>query len=177
VRACASTISWAGNVEEPNARILPWRCRSVSAERVSSTAVSGSGRCTWYRSIQSVSRRRRLLSTSRMIQRRELPRLFGSPPGWPITASMAKWTFVARTTSSRRPFASALPTTSDSPCEYTSAVSMKLTPAGDGGEKCVGVVTCLGAVAARPGDADQNSAQGAALCLSVQAMPEAESGS
>jgi len=38
-------------------------------------------------------------------------------------------TLVASTTSSRRP-ASALPTiSSDSPFEYTSAVSMKLTPA------------------------------------------------
>jgi hypothetical protein len=39
------------------------------------------------------------------------------------------WNFVARITSSRRPPASALPTiSSDSPAEYTSAVSMKLMP-------------------------------------------------
>ena len=44
---CASTISCAGNVDEPNARILPWRCKSVSADRVSSTSVSGSGRWIW----------------------------------------------------------------------------------------------------------------------------------
>src|SRR4051794_6227864 len=42
---------------------------------------------------------------------------------------MVPWIFVARTTSSRRPL-SALPTiSSDSPRLYTSAVSMKLTPA------------------------------------------------
>src|SRR5215210_1421071 len=57
-----------------------------------------------------------------MIQRRELPYWLGSSP-------IVPWTFVARTTSSRRP-ASALPTiSSDSPREYTSAVSMKLMPA------------------------------------------------
>ncbi len=39
------------------------------------------------------------------------------------------WNFVASTTLSRRPPASALPTiSSDSPREYTSAVSMKLMP-------------------------------------------------
>jgi hypothetical protein len=42
---------------------------------------------------------------------------------------MDPWNLVARTTSSRRP-ARALPTiTSDSPAEYTSAVSTKLMPA------------------------------------------------
>src|SRR4051794_19735971 len=62
-------------------------------------------------------------STSRTIQRRELPCWFGSSP-------IAPWNFVASTTSSRRPPASALPTiSSDSPREYTSAVSMKLIPA------------------------------------------------
>src|SRR4051794_8933349 len=58
-----------------------------------------------------------------MIQRRELPLWFGSSP-------IAPWTLVASTTSSRRPPASALATiSSDSPREYTSAVSMKLIPA------------------------------------------------
>ena len=58
-----------------------------------------------------------------MIQRRELPAWFGSSP-------MEPWNFVASTTCSRRPPASALPTIcSDSPPEYTSAVSMKLIPA------------------------------------------------
>src|SRR3954447_16687739 len=57
-----------------------------------------------------------------MIQRRELPNRLGSSP-------IALCTLVARTTSSRRPF-KALPTiSSDSPREYTSAVSMKLIPA------------------------------------------------
>src|SRR3954447_9429771 len=84
--------------------------------------VSSSGRWIWYRSIQSVCSRRRLLSTSLTIQRRELPNSFGSSPIGP-------WTLVASTTLSRLPF-SALPTiSSDSPREYTSAVSMKLIPA------------------------------------------------
>ena len=70
----------------------------------------------------SVPRRRSESSTSRTIQRRLLPERFGPSP-------IAPWNFVASTTSSRRP-ASALPTiVSDSPREYTSAVSMKLMPA------------------------------------------------
>ena len=57
-----------------------------------------------------------------MIQRRELPRWLGS-------SSIGTDTLVASTMSSRRPF-SALPTiSSDSPPEYTSAVSTKLIPA------------------------------------------------
>ena len=57
-----------------------------------------------------------------MIQRRDPPRRFGSSP-------IGMKNLVASTTSSRRPF-SALPTiSSDSPAEYTSAVSTKLTPA------------------------------------------------
>src|SRR3954447_12707926 len=58
-----------------------------------------------------------------MIQRRELPYSFGSSP-------IVPWTLVASTTLSRRPPSSALPTiSSDSPREYTSAVSTKLIPA------------------------------------------------
>src|SRR6188472_2543488 len=57
-----------------------------------------------------------------MIQRRETPPRLGSSPIDPQN-------FVASTTSSRRPF-KALPTIfSDSPAEYTSAVSTKLIPA------------------------------------------------
>src|SRR5689334_8149238 len=57
-----------------------------------------------------------------MIHRRELPEWFGSEP-------IGLCTFVAITRSSRRPLI-ALPTiSSDSPSEYTSAVSMKLMPA------------------------------------------------
>jgi hypothetical protein len=57
-----------------------------------------------------------------VIQRRELPPLFGPSPN-------GKWTFVASTTSSRRP-RNAFPTiSSDSPVEYMSAVSTKLMPA------------------------------------------------
>ena len=40
----ARMMSEAGSEEVPNARILPARCRSVSAESVSSMSVSGSGR-------------------------------------------------------------------------------------------------------------------------------------
>src|SRR3954465_10080381 len=84
-------------------------------------SVSGDGRCTWYRSIQSVPRRRRLASHSRMIQRRLLPWWFGASP-------IVPWNLGARPRSSRRP-AGALPTISSlSPAEYTSAVSMKLMP-------------------------------------------------
>ncbi len=43
----ASTISLAGKLDVPIARTLPARTRSVSADSVSSTSVSGSGRCTW----------------------------------------------------------------------------------------------------------------------------------
>src|SRR3954463_10647641 len=58
-----------------------------------------------------------------MIQRRELPYSLTSSP-------IVPWTLVARTTLSRRPPASALATiSSDSPREYTSAVSTKLIPA------------------------------------------------
>ena len=70
-----------------------------------------SRRWIWYRSIQSVPSRRRLFSTSRTIQRRELPNSFGSSP-------IVPWTLVASTTLSRRPPVSALPTiSSDSPRE------------------------------------------------------------
>jgi hypothetical protein len=34
-------------VEQPKARIFPWRTRSVSTDRVSSMSVVASGRCTW----------------------------------------------------------------------------------------------------------------------------------
>src|ERR1044072_7856882 len=69
----------------------------------------------------SVPRRRRLFSTSFAIQTRELPSSLRPGPIWPCT-------LVARMTSSRRPL-SALPTiSSDSPAEYTSAVSTKLIP-------------------------------------------------
>src|SRR3954452_7265610 len=69
----------------------------------------------------SVPRRRRLCSTSFMIQTREFPWSLGPGPISPCT-------FVARITSSRLPF-SAFPTiSSDSPAEYTSAVSTKLIP-------------------------------------------------
>jgi hypothetical protein len=121
---CASTMPSAGNVDEPNARIFPARTRSVSAPRVSSTSVFGSGRWSWYRSIRSVPSRRRLFSTSVTIQRREPPLRFRV-----FSSSSGKKTLVASTTSSRRPFR-ALPTiSSDSPVEYMSAVSTKLMPA------------------------------------------------
>ena len=119
---CASTSSSAGNVEVPKARILPACTRSERAPRVSSRSVVGSGRCTWYRSIQSVSKRRRLASTARMIQRRD-------PPRWLGSSLMALKNLVARMTSSRRPLSARPRISSDSPNAYTSAVSTKLTPA------------------------------------------------
>src|SRR4029453_530889 len=73
-------------------------------------------------SIQAVPSRRSLASHARRIQRRELPRSFGSSP-------IGKWTLVASTTWSRRPFSALATISSDSPCEYTSAVSTKLIPA------------------------------------------------
>ena len=42
-----STMSSAGNVEHPNVRIFPARCRSVRADSVSSMSVVRSGRWTW----------------------------------------------------------------------------------------------------------------------------------
>jgi hypothetical protein len=61
--------------------------------------------------VKSVPSRRSEFSTSRMIQRRELPRRFGSSP-------IGMCTLLASTTSSRLPPARALPTmTSDSPAE------------------------------------------------------------
>jgi len=54
--------------------------------------------------------------------------LLDDPPS--RVSPMAAWTLVARTTRERSTDASALPTiSSDSPPEYTSAVSMKLMPA------------------------------------------------
>ena len=65
----------------------------------------------------------KLCSTSAMTQRRELPWESGSSPICP-------WTLVATTTLERSIDDRALPTiSSDSPWEYTSAVSMKLIPA------------------------------------------------
>src|SRR5919106_2408289 len=70
----------------------------------------------------SVPRRRRLSSISLTIHRREFPRMFGSSP-------MRPWTFVASTTSSRRPF-SARPTISpDRRREHTATVPITLIPA------------------------------------------------
>src|SRR6266567_526414 len=57
-----------------------------------------------------------------MIHKRDRPCSFGPSPIGP-------WTFVARTTWSRRPFSARPTISSDPPSEYTSAVSTKLTPA------------------------------------------------
>src|SRR6478609_9110232 len=86
----------------------------------------------------SVPRRRSESSTAVMIQRREGPRRLTSSP-------IGMKNFVARTTSSRRPL-SALPTiSSDSPAEYTSAVSGLRDVAAEGLERDV-----LGLGAAAP---------------------------
>ena len=66
--------------------------------------------------------RRRLFSHSRMIQRREPPIMLRSAP-------MGAKNLVASTMSSRRPTMALATISSDSPAEYTSAVSMKLMPA------------------------------------------------
>src|SRR5580658_3169859 len=117
---CASTRSEAGIVEVPDERILPLRTRSVSADRVSSISVSGSGRWIWSTSMWSVCRRRSEFSTAVMIHRREAPCWFGSAP-------MGRLTFVVRTTLSRRPLSARPTTSSESP--YASAVSTRLMPA------------------------------------------------
>jgi hypothetical protein len=57
-----------------------------------------------------------------MIQRRDAPRWFVSSP-------IGATNFVASTISSRRPLIAFPTISSDSPAEYTSAVSMKFTPA------------------------------------------------
>jgi hypothetical protein len=70
-----------------------------------------------------VPSRRSEFSTSSTIQRRDAPVRLAPSPIWPQN-------FVARTTWSRLPPTSALLTiSSDSPWEYTSAVSMKSMPA------------------------------------------------
>src|SRR4051812_41060395 len=119
---CASTICEPEYDDDPMWRTFPCRTRSVSAPRVSSTSVSGLGRCTWYRSMWSVPSRRREFSTSRMIHRREPPRELGS-------SLIGMKNLVARTTSSRRPWSASPTISSDTPPEYTSAVSTKLMPA------------------------------------------------
>src|SRR3954466_6254775 len=70
----------------------------------------------------SVCSRRSEFSTSRMIHRREPPREFGSSP-------IGMKNFVARTTASRRPWSASPTISSDTPAEYTSAVTTKLIPA------------------------------------------------
>src|SRR3954469_12889911 len=70
----------------------------------------------------SVPSRRSEFSTSRMIHRREPPRELGSSP-------IGMKNLVARTTSSRRPCRASPTISSDTPAEYTSAVSTKLIPA------------------------------------------------
>src|SRR4051812_6519288 len=70
----------------------------------------------------SVPSRRSEFSTSRTIHRREPPREFGS-------SLIGMKNLVARTTSSRRPWSASPTISSDTPPEYTSAVSTKLMPA------------------------------------------------
>src|SRR5664279_6504238 len=70
----------------------------------------------------SVFSRRNESSTSRMIHRRDPPRVFGS-------SLIGMKNLVARNTSARRPASASPRISSDSPPEYTSAVSTKLIPA------------------------------------------------
>src|SRR5258707_4312525 len=58
----------------PRSTLFPYTTLFRSVCNVSSSSVLGSGRWAWYRSRWSVPSRRRLSSTARVIQRRELPR-------------------------------------------------------------------------------------------------------
>jgi Lysylphosphatidylglycerol synthase TM region len=64
--SAASTWS-AEKFEEPIQRTLPSTTRSLSAPRVSTIGVTGSGTCIWYTSITSVRRRRSEPSTAHVM--------------------------------------------------------------------------------------------------------------
>src|SRR5262245_11545472 len=78
--------------------------------------------CTWYRSMWSVPRRRRLASQPDTTWCRDSPASFGPGP-------IGIRTLVATSTWSRRPRSTSPTISSDWPVEYTSAVSIRLTPA------------------------------------------------
>lgn len=75
-----------------------------------------------YKSIQSVCSLRKLRSTESRMCLRESPERTSASP-------VRKPTFVAITTSSRRPRSASPSIRSDSPLAYPSAVSKKFTPA------------------------------------------------
>ena len=118
-RRCSS----AGYVEQPGVadlagahEVVERRQRVLDVGPRGRAGAPGRGRCGRCRG-GAASPRPRGRSSAGCCRRR-----FGPSP-------IVPWNFVASTTSSRRP-ASALPTiVSDSPREYTSAVSMKLIPA------------------------------------------------
>ncbi len=94
---CASTICEGGNVEEPIARTLPARTRSVSApERLVDVGVQLGAVDLVEVDPVGAAAAEAVLAPPCAIQRRELPNWLGSSP-------IVPWTLVARTTSSRRP--------------------------------------------------------------------------
>jgi hypothetical protein len=102
----------------PMYRALPACTTSCSASIVSSTGVSVSKRCTWYRSTYSSPSRLSEASIDASTCLRESPRPFGS-------ALVGEYTFVATTISSRRAsFRRSVPVTDSlAPPAYMSAVS------------------------------------------------------
>src|SRR6185437_14752621 len=99
-----------------------------SVRSVSSSGVSGSYACTWYRSTESSPSRRSEASSARVRWRADSPAPFGEP-----SPPCGKRPLVASTTGSvrsvgrlanQRPMIS-----SDRPAAYTSAVSTRLPPA------------------------------------------------
>ena len=114
---CASTICCAGYVDEPKARILPWRWRSVSADSVSSSGArvraggSGTGRSSPCSAGAGCPRPPARSSDA------SCPVCSGHPRRAPAATSIGAWNFVARITLSRRPGQRLAEISSDSPCE------------------------------------------------------------
>ena len=118
--ATAAAFSKARKLLVPVSRTRPRATRSSRARSVSSIGVVRSGRWSWKRSMRSVPKRRRLRlarGDDVGVGERARRRACRSRP----------WS--RRSTSSRRPFTAAPRISSDCPSAYTSAVSMRFTPA------------------------------------------------
>src|SRR4029077_10676733 len=106
-----------------------------SVRSVSSSGVSGSYACTWYRSTDSRPSRRSEASSARVRWRADSPAPFGesSPPSGrrPLVASTTGSVTSAGRLANQRPMIS-----SDLPSPYTSAVSTKLPPASPKRSSC-----------------------------------------
>ena len=85
----------------------------------------------------SVSSRRRLSSTARLIQRAD-------PPAWLGSRLIGRPNLVASTTSSRWPLMAWPTTRSDWPRVYTSAVSIRLIPASSARRTIAAASSSLG---------------------------------